>query len=368
MTVPRWKLIGQWWLGSLLGTLIIATSSPLFVRSYLPQSLDTLRQVAVMPAGNSYRWRSEGYADTFIGPHGMPGRRDLPPAEGETLRIAIWGDSQAEGVCVADTSKLHVQIERATNRIDQSIVAFPMARSGDDAADWLPQMPRVQDAFKIDVHVLLIAELDDLVAGRDSAAVESRATNTSGIASTLPAFLIETARRLLTDIDGQPRRLRFSPGPQRNPSPVVVPRIERKDREATNDRSDRNSGIVAAERGEFAAIIKHEWDDVAAQLGQIQDAAVMIVYAPVLPNITNGIVRTVDGDDQRYLRLTRATADSGIILVDARDALRRSAAEGEWPHGFHNGRFGSGHLNETGYRVIARQIADALQDQYVEES
>ena len=49
----------------------------------------------------------------------------------------------------------------------------------------------------------------------------------------------------------------------------------------------------------------------------------------------------------------KSAADrAGLLVADARGQLMRSASEGNWPHGFHNGHIGSGHLNRTGNAVV----------------
>ncbi len=96
----------------MVGTGIIALTSPLFVRSYLRLRVDPVRGVWTLPPEHVYRWRSEGYADTWIGPLGMPGKRSLPGGDDRTIRVALWGDSQAEGVCVADDQKIDAQAQR----------------------------------------------------------------------------------------------------------------------------------------------------------------------------------------------------------------------------------------------------------------
>ena len=105
-------LLCRWAVGIALGTGLIAVSSPLFVRSYLPLNADPVRGIWTLPSGTEYRWRSEGYANTSIGPHGMPGKKVLQsqarskPSEvhgfqsdsvdpNAAVRIALWGDSQA---------------------------------------------------------------------------------------------------------------------------------------------------------------------------------------------------------------------------------------------------------------------------------
>ena len=160
MTATMRRLIGSWLAGMLVGTGIIAVTSPLFVRSYLPLHADATRGVWTLPPEQLYRWRSEGYADTRVGPLGMPGRQGIPPRKEGVLRVALWGDSQAEGVCVADQQKLFAQAEAIA---EGRLQVFPLARSGEDAADWLTQMPAVEQALDLDMHVLLVVDLEDLM-------------------------------------------------------------------------------------------------------------------------------------------------------------------------------------------------------------
>ena len=50
------------------------------------------------------------------------------------------------------------------SRLSQgTIEVFPLARSGEDVADWLTQFPAVEKELEIDVHVLLIVDLPDLL-------------------------------------------------------------------------------------------------------------------------------------------------------------------------------------------------------------
>jgi len=137
-------LMTNWLRGIVVGTILVAVTSPLFVRSYLPREIDPIRGVAVMPAGATYRWRFEGYADSHIGPLGMVGKTDISEPTSNTVRIALWGDSQAEGVCVPDRDKLFKQLER---RYAPRVEVFPLARSGDNVADWVAQIPAVAAAL-----------------------------------------------------------------------------------------------------------------------------------------------------------------------------------------------------------------------------
>ena len=137
------KIIKHWMFGLIAGTIVIGVTSPLFVRSYPVRVWDDVRQRFVYPTSLRYRWRSEGYASSAVGPHGMMGQTRLDEFDADQT-IALWGDSQAEGVCVDDEDKLFSLIEQ---RIPGSVV-LPFAVSGDDAIDWITQFSLVEKCVK----------------------------------------------------------------------------------------------------------------------------------------------------------------------------------------------------------------------------
>ena len=50
-----WALLWRWVLGVAIGTLLIAVTSPLFLRSYLPLNADPVRGVWTLPPDSSLR-------------------------------------------------------------------------------------------------------------------------------------------------------------------------------------------------------------------------------------------------------------------------------------------------------------------------
>lgn len=330
------RLFCNWVLGVLVGTFLIAITSPLFVRSYSALQIDPVRNVPVHLRGEHYRWRSEGYATTRIGVMGMPGGPMIIPetsSENE-MRVALWGDSQAEGVCVADSNKLHRQLERMAQQAGLRLTVFPMARSGDDLNDWLYQIPRVDSKLDIDVQLLLIAELSDLagpVSGKPSDL--DLPANRNSIAKSYPAFLIEAIRRIVRHPDDTPRSLRFGLGPITS----IMPPTE-----------------------SIRVGLKSDWKSVAKSIEAATNKQVIIVYAPNIPvGFLVGEGKTEV--DHSVLALKNELTASGIGFIDARGPLRRSAAANRWPHGFHNGQFGVGHLNAVGYEVIAKNVVQLFE-------
>ncbi|TWU35807.1 hypothetical protein Q31b_52420 [Novipirellula aureliae] len=331
------RLFRNWVLGGLVGTFLIAATSPLFVRSYLLFEIDSIRKVPVLVRGEHYRWRREGYATTRIGAMGMPGGPMVIPqrTSDAELRIALWGDSQAEGVCVADSKKLHRQIQQLAEQAGMQLTVLPLGRSGDDLSDWLSQIPRVDSKLDIDMHLILIAELSDLavpVPEEESVPDVELAlpTNRSRIAEACPAFFIEAIRRTIRNPDDTPRTLRFGVGPVAD----TLPHSE--------------SRQVGPKSG---------WKTIAKSIEATTDERVLIVYAPNIP-IGFSVGGDVAEEALSIQTLKNELEANGIGFVDTRGSLLRSAATNRWPHGFHNGQFGVGHLNDVGYERIAADVVD----------
>ena len=357
-------LLWRWLVGAMAGTCLIAVTSPLFMRSYLPLNADPVRGVWTLPPDSEYRWRSEGYADTSIGPLGMPGKTlglqnsserlanklgTVQQTQMSPLQIALWGDSQAEGVSVGDDDKLFAKIELASGG---DLNVYPLARSGEDAADWVTQIPLVEEQLGIDQHVILVVEPADVLAAVDapvaSPSPKDVSAANSALAAWLPAFVIQAARNVLREPDSvTPRRLRFAVGPV---SDVSYPRAKNSPTESSENSGDSPS------RDDFA-----KWSRALTVIRNATQLPVVLLYAPLSPQIVDGKVNWQDPTADQFLLLQQAATELGVSVVDARDELRDSVeSDGRWPHGFHNGRIGAGHLNRTGNQVLAARLVEWL--------
>ena len=342
MKTTSLRLIILWGVGFGVGTLLVGLTSPLFVRSYLPLQANSVRGVWTLPAGTTYRWRSEGYANSRIGPDGMPGKTAIDASRpAPDSRVALWGDSQAEGVCLDDSDKLFAQIARVS---EGKLDVYPFARSGEDAADWVTQMAAVEKEFGIDQHVILVAELSDLLSAANApipppSEDDVEAANRA-IASRLPAFVIQAARFLLREEDGAtPRKLRFSIGPVESPSIDAGP-----SEVAPESEVDRGA----------------KWRSPLAAIRSATERPITLLYAPLVPQIVSGDVRWTDPEDADYQAVREQALQLGLKMVDARSSMRQSAEAGRWPHGFHNGQIGVGHLNRFGNQRLASEVVDRL--------
>jgi lysophospholipase L1-like esterase len=304
-----------------------------------------LRGAWTYAEGYRFRWRSEGYATTRIGAHGMPGRVDLPAEEPGSIRVALWGDSQAEGLCVADDEKLFAQADRLAREQGRAIDFLPLARSGEEAADWLTQFRSVERGLGVDLHVLVIVDLPDLFSATAAplpSADRGAASWRSTIAASVPAFLIQAVRYVITDADDQRRRLRFSVGPVIAQAPVG--------HGVSNDRG-KNRGKKGREV---------DWGRLVQAIGAATDHPVILVYAPNAPRVTAGRIRIRDSSSEMFDRARLAAESQGLPVVALEGRFAQSALGNRWPHGFQNGQIGSGHLNAVGYQLIAEELVPAV--------
>jgi len=331
----------------------------------------------VYPESAAYRWRSEGYATTTVGPHGMMGRPDWRPSASSTrpgTRWAFWGDSQAEGVCVSDDQKLWAAIEQqwarshaaATKTQDQKaspsgqVHVLPFAASGDDGWDWYEQIPRVERAWDVQGHLILIAELSDLrvLAEPIPESVSPQSTEGGTRREWLrwtPDFVVHAARGLLLDPrTRQLRRLRFRPGPLIEDSPRKEAATE-KDAETRWKLGDPIFSIRSSGKSNKL------WGAIAKRLREQSDRPILLIYAPLRPLIVDGRVlwkrpETIDPVGIDLL------AEQHIGWVDCYEIFVKAGRTGRFPHGFHNGQIGNGHLNTLGYHLIAEQVCKRLQE------
>ncbi len=352
----RW--IMRWITGAVLGTALVAITSPWFVRTYALRQPSRhgapdesgLRSagVDVLPPGTAFRWRSEGYATTSIGPYGMPGKSNIDLNARRS--VALWGDSQAEGLAVPDSKKIFAIAESIGG---PSWQVYPLAQSGDDATAWLKQIRWAENVLGVDQHVFLIVELSDLTSVLEPAANPAQPRFES-VAPLTPAFVIQSARNLIGSPDGQRlRSLRFSIGPVSR-HPVSRHPVSRHQEASTTKQGHPSCSTTHSTED------RDDWAAVVRAMTSATRQPILFVYAPKVPEIAGGKRRTFDPDEQRFAALKQACLESGVTVADLSEDFRRAAALGKYPHGFHNGVIGAGHLNSVGNRIIARSIVVAI--------
>lgn len=344
------RLLIQWVIGLLGSWLFVWIVGPWFVNSILVRVHDHELDAITLREGDLIRWRSEGWADTRIGPHGLPG---WTPNDA-TTRMILWGDSQVEGFCVSDHEKLAAQcVQVAKQKYHAAIDCLPMGRSGSDATDWSRLMERADELWEPVFHVWVVTELSDLIA--ITSADQGKPT-TGRWAAESPAIIraaknfhadaaFQAARKLLFDpATGGLRSLRWTVGPVAKPLDVT----NEAEQESINE-------------------LLHKTRDRITFINERFDRRLLLVYSPAIPRI-NGEVVLEHPDDEAWNAFAAMVNDE-IHIIDLRESFRQLWSEsGRFARGFHNGSASDGHLNRFGNQLIVKAIVDWMNESGILET
>ena len=348
-------ILRRWVTGILASWAVVWAAGPSVVNSILVRVHDPALGVATLRPGDLIRWRSEGWGNTWVGPHGLPGWQPLDAA----ARIVIWGDSQVEGVCVHDPQKIHRQVI-AIAQAEQGLQVdcIPMGRSGADALLWRDLMDEAQSLWDPTLHVWVITDLSDLtvLARGDNQRPRPWQTSPGWVrtAAVLRAEALFAAGRrvLLSPVDGQRRRLSFTLGPR----PAHAPASEQASARLAADGEHRSTAVRDAQLAETVAA---EITQLSAKYG----GTLVILYAPAVPTLGRPL-ETSHPDDALFERIRDALPSEEIPVIDMRsEFVRLWSIQRRLPRGFHNGVPGYGHLNVDGNRLIAQAIAGLASEQ-----
>lgn len=87
----------------------------------------------------------------------------------------------------------------------------------------------------------------------------------------------------------------------------------------------------------------------------------VLAYTPGVSVAADGSIYRND-DEEWVSSVENAAEDIGIIVVDCFEAMKNEYERTyALPFGFDNATMGSGHLNETGHRIVAQEIAKAAE-------
>lgn len=355
------RLIWRWAVGLLGAWALTWLAGPWIVDSILVRVEDPDLQLVTLREGDLIRWRSEGWARTTVGPYGLPGWQPNDASE----RLVLWGDSQLEGVCVNDDEKIaHQLVSTARKDLKRTIECIPFGRSGTDAIDWIDQLEAVDRHWRPEFHVWIVAELSDLQCladgkqGRRTASRWEKPSNRwFALAKDWRAeAAFHVARKLLLDPStGQPRSLRWSLGPIRNPnlSPQTL-----HTGTVSSGTGDADVAATKESRPDPTALVA----DLILQVNESLNDRLIVLYVPAVPRFVADVVMT-HPDDAAWERLASALADRKVRVVDCRPRfLEHWEQHRTITRGFHNGTPSYGHLNATGNRLVCDAIIDTLRN------
>ncbi len=341
-TVSPRRLLALWFWGFVVATHITWVAARPLVDSILVRSWNPELEHTTLQPGQTVHWRSEGWGTTKIGDYGLPGFSPRDARQPQPTVIALWGDSQVEGLCVDDAQKIHTQVEELAERNQGlSLQVLPCGRSGTDARDWIARTPNIERQFQPDLHVWLVTEIDDLEAVlRDTPPEPSRAMSpwVSRLSAWHTEAFVAAGRNLVLDrATGQRRRLDWRLIPRSSPSPIIYP----------PPKSDEE--LLELMQPVASRISEH-----AAGLNK----PLVIVYAPAVPFLSS-VVNETDLLAPKFSAFEASVASSQLTILDLRPALiDYYHSTGQLPRGFNNGFPGLGHLNVAGNQIVAQAIVD----------
>ena len=211
----------------------------------------------------------------------------------------------------------------------------------------------------------------------------------TALAKRAPAFAVQAAKNILTTEDGTSlRQLRFSIGPRKTeklpqdtlPRSGMVGRSRGRGGQASNvrrfalparpSRPSLREGELVLETvsRETHETDLHDWEPCVKAIAESTNRPTFLIYAPVLPSIVDGYPVSIDTNAIEFERLKRSALERGVGVVDLRDDFLKSVSQGRWPHGFHNGQFGVGHLNVAGNQIVANAIVNAVKKEFTKST
>ena len=349
----RLRLVLAWPLGIVLSFGFIWTVSALWgEQSHLRQWDDTLRRCVNAPGVT--RYRREGRAITFVGKHGINIVSDISKVA--TRKVAIFGDSYMEAFQVPDRVKTQQQFNDIWNaRHEQKLFAFVVARAASGVADYYFQLPVLERIAKpVGMYVIAIGQMKDLYPvdifnpgdvdakfySRPQMRLERGPRKQCSppvkvlIARTRTDFILPLTRTLRKKGIGA---LRFTPGPvARGPlnedKPLPPPPVE-------------------------------AWAFLLRKLTSATDRALVFVYLPTVPRLSDGHVSFVDPQASHVGVFGEVCAEHGVGFINMGNAfINAYRATRQFSRGFPETSPGEGHLNERGHRAVAEALCEYIKE------
>lgn len=304
------------------------------------------------PEGSRMLWRSEGNGESRFGVWGVPAISDIH--KHPEPKIILWGDSYVQASQVDDDKKMAQQVTRLlTEKGRMNLLAVGAGVAGQSVADYLLKIPVYEKQMPpVAAHVVVIGQIEDLFSDNPSARFSRLVSKpdlhivSAGLRcpSHLKYLVYQWGIRLKangvlsvarTRSDGI--RLRFSMGP-------VIKK---------NDKAEQTAAS-ATDMGKWFRFY-------AAEFRRATDKPLILVYLPTVPRLDGNGWSFVDENEETSVQMERLFTANGWVVINMGDRfVREFQSTGRLPRGFSNSQPGTGHLNETGHRLVAETLAEHL--------
>jgi hypothetical protein len=352
MSLPHGVPPLRYWLVGLALSLTVAwVAGALLLDTVQPLVFDPQVGRYVATPGTTSRTRSEGWASSSVGEHGirgLPGGK-LPAGP----KVVFWGDSFVEGVQVDDADRMEQVFTRLARDERMAISGIGVGRGGDNFVDTIFNAVKFVPALdQVVLHVFVMPRITDVLPGitRPGHAslhvaprpyFESAENPPSSLSLRFASAFryCELAAVFAVYRKAQDLEVRLGPGPV-----VTLPPSDENVAEAT----------IGAEP---------TWDFLLGEMNRVAHGRLLLLYVPTLPVIRNGRVVRVDPFNAVATPFSRYCAQTGVPFLNLGSALLAGYdTTGRVPFGFYNSPPGTGHPNEEGHRMIAAAVLSYVKE------
>lgn len=292
------------------------------------------------------KWRSEGWADTHYGKHGLL-LQEEPLALSEKDKFILWGDSHVEAWQVSDADK----ISSVYNKGAAQTQCIGIGQSGWSVADYFFKIPLIEKHFpNVKGHVILLSGLQDTLP------------TTQNINRNIAHFSFSPNLKL-TKATAQPHThnfietidnfsLRFLPD--------TFLRMKRHNWHFSLGISSIATNATTAPPQKIDHVIA--WNYLLSNLRKQSLGFIAFVYCPDTPRPAKGeiILVTARPQVETFAQICKA---HNIDFIDMSTPFKNYYLDNQiLPRGFFNSPQGLGHLNQHGLKLVAQTLKSHFEE------
>lgn len=341
-----------WGGGFLVSCLFAWGLSAIFLDSVVPMVWDAALGRFISRPGVVERTRSEGWASTYWGEHGVVGIKDI--SRDVRSKVFIWGNSHVEALGVGDERKIAQQLTRMLQNEGMDMMGVGLGFSGESVADMYSFMQAYERiASPVAGHVVVLLGMKYVLPDEFSAChsvftrlpeprIEKNICTPSDTARAWAPVLYETNANVVIELYKKARglSLRFAPGP-----------VQKRSSTESAPRSVTAEGYVES------------WRFMLRALKKQTAVPISFIYCPRIPKISDNRVDLNDAEQPFVRAFATTCAEEGVPFIDVSAQVRNEYMQhARFTRGFFNTIPGQGHINEYGQAIIAKALFERLSE------
>lgn len=298
----------------------------------------------MVPSENScYRRGTEGFGVTC---YAANGEIDTPYHDGKS--IVVLGDSYTEALQVDNSEKFVSLAETYLHKRGLEADLHNLGDSGLNIADYVYLAPRINQSLSPEVVVVQV-NMEDFRASLDSSydthLVQNGEKLTLYHEDDSPNILVQNLIRSSSLLTYLAHRWSLV-------SPSLVFDSPSVNADANDDSGDSEAETISS-------------DQIVAQVNFLKesykDSQLVLLVIPNVPIISETGLSWSNPSDNDFVSILQSI--DGVEVVYPPDAFQSFYEEEQiFPRGFFNTSPNVGHINEYGHRLIAKSLADSLEE------